>query len=118
MLNEAFEDSFLNGPQDRMVDETPGQLTDAQKFGLSVNRQLIVSILLEVMTPPTYESDDTVYLDMFIARNLPKFPQFILLLVMYFIEYLSVSASIRAMMWRTTVSSAWNISSRFIRLQT
>lgn len=79
MLNEAFEDSFLNGPQDRMVDETPGQLTDAQKFGLSVNRQLIVSILLEVMTPPTYESDDTVYLDMFIARNLPKFPQFILL---------------------------------------
>jgi len=79
MLNEAFEDSFLNGPQDRMVDETPGQLTEEQKFGLSVNRQWIVSILLEVMTPPNYESDDTVYLDMFIARNLPKFAQFILL---------------------------------------
>ena len=79
MLNEAFEDSFLNGPQDRMVDEIPGQLTEEQKFGLSVNRQWIVSILLEVMTPPTYEPEDTVYLDMFIARNLPKFPQFILL---------------------------------------
>lgn len=79
MLNEAFEDSFLNGPRDQMANETPGQLTEEQKFGLSVNRQWIVSILLEVMTPPNYESDDTVYLDMFIARNLPKFPQFILL---------------------------------------
>ena len=79
MLNEAFEDSFLNGPQDQMANETPGKLTEEQKFGLSVNRQWIVSILLEVMTPPSYESDDTIYLDMFIARNLPKFPQFILL---------------------------------------
>ena len=79
MLNEAFEDSFLNGPQDQMANEASGQLTEEQKFGLSVNRQWIVSILLEVMTPPNYESDDTVYLDMFIARNLPKFPQFILL---------------------------------------
>ena len=79
MLNEAFEDSFLNGPQDRMVEELPGQLTEEQKFGLSVNRQWIVSILLEVMTPPAYGPEDTVYLNMFIARNLPKFPQFILL---------------------------------------
>lgn len=79
MLNEAFEDSFLNGPQDQMANEAPGRLTEEQKFGLSVNRQWIVSILLEVMMPPNYESDDTIYLDMFIARNLPKFPQFILL---------------------------------------
>lgn len=79
MLNEAFEDSFLNGPQDQMANEAPGQLTEEQKFGLSVNRQWIVGILLKVMAPPSYESDDTIYLDMFIARNLPKFPQFILL---------------------------------------
>ena len=79
MLNEAFENSFLNALQDQMANEAPGQLTEEQKFGLSVSRQWIVSILLEVMTPPNYESDDTVYLDMFIARNLPKFPQFILL---------------------------------------
>ncbi|KAG8527106.1 uncharacterized protein KY384_008535 [Bacidia gigantensis] len=79
MLNEAFEDSFLNGPQERLANETPGGLTEAQRFGLSVNRQWIVSILLEVMTPPTYTVDDTIYLYMFIARNLPKFPQFILL---------------------------------------
>ena len=79
MLNEAFEDGFLNGPQDRMANETPSTLTEEQKFGLSVNRQWVVSILLEVMTPPNYEPDDTIYLDMFIARNLPKFQQFILL---------------------------------------
>ncbi|KAL9101082.1 MAG: hypothetical protein Q9163_003630 [Psora crenata] len=79
MLNEAFEDSFLNGPQERMHSETPQNLTEAQRFGLSVNRQRIVSILVEVMTPPDYGPDAMVYLDMFIARNLPKFPQFILL---------------------------------------
>ena len=79
MLNEAFEDGFLNGPQDRMAEETHGRLTEEQKFGLSVNRQWIISILLEVMTPPSYESDDIIYFDMFIARNLPKFQQFILL---------------------------------------
>lgn len=79
MLNEAFEDAFLNGFHDRAIEESAGQLTEEQTFGLSVNRQWIVCILLEVMTPPDYEPEDTVYLDMFIARNLPKFPQFILL---------------------------------------
>ena len=79
MLNEGFEDSFLNGPQERLSDEKPGGLTEAQRFGLSVNRQWVMSILIEVLTAPSYEPDDVVYLNMFIARNLPKFPQFILL---------------------------------------
>lgn len=79
MLNEAFEDAFLNGAHDRIIEEKAGQLTEEQAFGLSVNRQWIVSILLEVMTRPHYEPEATIYLDMFIARNLPKFPQFILL---------------------------------------
>ena len=79
MLNEAFEDSFLNGFHGQITDRAGQPLTESQKFGLSVNRQWIVSILLEVMTPPRYEAEDTVYLNMFIARNLPKFPQFILL---------------------------------------
>ncbi|KAL8696725.1 MAG: hypothetical protein Q9201_007512, partial [Fulgogasparrea decipioides] len=79
MLNEAFEDSFLNGAHDNITKETLSQLTDAQKFGLSVNRQWIVSILLEVMVAPRYEPEDTVYLNMFIARNLPKFPQYVLM---------------------------------------
>ncbi|KAL9611027.1 MAG: hypothetical protein Q9167_004308 [Letrouitia subvulpina] len=79
MLNEAFEDSFLNGSHDHFIKTTLASLTEAQKCGLSVNRQWIVNILLEVMTPPKYEAEDTVYLHMFIARNLPKYPQFILL---------------------------------------
>lgn len=79
MLNEAFEDAFLNGSHDRILEEKAGQLSEEQALGLSVNRQWIISILLEVMTPPHYQPEDTVYLEMFIARNLPKFPQFILL---------------------------------------
>ena len=79
MLNEAFEDSFLNGGHEHLTRDDSVELTEAQKFGLSVNRQCVVRILLEIMTPPKYEPAQTVYLDMFIARNLPKFPQFILL---------------------------------------
>lgn len=79
MLNEAFEDNFLNGTHNRAVEKQAGHLTDEQTFGLSINRQWIISILLEVMAPPRYELEDTIYLDMFIARSLPKFPQFILL---------------------------------------
>ncbi len=79
MLNEAFEDSFLNGSQSQTTNDPAQRLTEGQTFGLSVSRQRIVSILIEVMTPPTYGPEDTVYLNMFIARNLPKFPQFILL---------------------------------------
>ncbi len=79
MLNEAFEDSFLNGSHGQITDDPARCLTESQTFGLSINRQWVVSILLEVMAPPTYESEDTIYLNMFIARNLPKFPQFILL---------------------------------------
>lgn len=79
MLNEAFEDPFLNGGHDNISKDAARHLTEAQRFGLSVNRQWVVKILLEVMVPPRYKAQDTVYLNMFIARNLPKFPQFILL---------------------------------------
>ncbi|KAL3457084.1 Golgi CORVET complex core vacuolar protein 8-domain-containing protein [Aspergillus heterothallicus] len=69
MLNEAFEDSFLN---EQDPDETSHQ-------GMSVNRQYLISILLQTLNPPTFDTSDTIYLDMFIARNLPKYPQYILL---------------------------------------
>lgn len=75
MLNEAFEDSFLNGYPDPATERRAGRLTPEQTFGLSVNRQWIVSILLKVMTHPAYEPEDTIFLDMFIARNLSKFSQ-------------------------------------------
>ncbi|KAI2788989.1 hypothetical protein POX_e07015 [Penicillium oxalicum] len=69
MLNEAFEDSFLN---DSEVEEGPTS-------GISINRQYLISILLQVMDPSIFDAIDTIYLDMFLARNLPKYPQYILL---------------------------------------
>ncbi|KAL9012121.1 MAG: hypothetical protein Q9173_003088 [Seirophora scorigena] len=79
MLNEAFEDSFLDDVHDQIVKGKSNWLTDTQKFDISFKRQSIVEILLRVMLPPRYEAEDTIYLDMFIARNVPKFRQFILL---------------------------------------
>ncbi|KAL3422188.1 vacuolar assembly sorting protein vps8 [Phlyctema vagabunda] len=79
-LNEAFEDSFLNDTPDRAVNGgAHREMPEEQVFGLSVNRQYIITILLEVMNPSEFASEDTIYLDMFIARNLPKFPQYLLL---------------------------------------
>jgi hypothetical protein len=78
-LNEAFEDSFLNGAHETLSNGSKQEVGEEQVFGRSVNRQYVVSILLEVMNPSDFPPQDTIYLDMFIARNLPKFPQFILL---------------------------------------
>lgn len=78
-LNEAFEDSFLNGAPDTLLNGGKTDVGEEQVFGRSVNRQYVVSILLEVMNPTDFPPQDTIYLDMFIARNLPKFPQFVLL---------------------------------------
>jgi vacuolar protein sorting-associated protein 8 len=79
-LNEAFEDSFLNdGPDQAMNGGESQNLSEEQVFGLSVNRQYIVSILLEVMNRVEFPPEHTIYLDMFIARNVPKFPQYLIL---------------------------------------
>ena len=79
-LNVVFEDSFLNHASDRMVNGGASVSADKNLApGLAVNRQYIVSILLEVMVAAKYPLEDTIYLDMFIARNISKFPQFILL---------------------------------------
>lgn len=69
MLNEAFEDSFLNEPESE----------EASTSGISINRQYLISILLQVMDASAFAPSDTIYLDMFVARNLPKYPQYILL---------------------------------------
>ena len=78
-LNEAFEDSFLNGAPETLLNGGKQDIGEEQVFGRSVNRQYVVSILLEVMNTTDFPPQDTIYLDMFIARNLPKFPQFVLL---------------------------------------
>ncbi|KAK7744045.1 Vacuolar protein sorting-associated protein 8 [Diatrype stigma] len=78
-LNEAFEDSFLNDSQEKHLNGgTRRDLPEEQIFGLTVDRQYVVSILLEIMNPADFAPEDTIYLDMFIARNLPKFPQYLL----------------------------------------
>jgi vacuolar protein sorting-associated protein 8 len=66
-LDEAFEDRFLNG--------TESNGSSSTSFSRSINRQFIINIFLEVMA----RDSDIIYLYMFIARNLPKYPQFILL---------------------------------------
>lgn len=80
-LNEAFEDPFLNGyTQSDALDERDIQaLSEDQLFGRSLNRQYIVNILMEVMDPDNFPAHDYIYLYMFIARNVPKFPQFLIL---------------------------------------
>lgn len=79
-LNEAFEDSFLNDSPEKQVNGgARGDLPEEQIFGLTVDRQYIVSILIEIMNANDFAAEDTIYLDMFIARNLPKYPQYLLL---------------------------------------
>lgn len=75
-MNEGFEDSFLNTGQDDIID---GNLADSNVPQASLfNRLIIVRILLDVMSTG-FDADDRIYLDMFIARNLPKYPQYMLL---------------------------------------
>ncbi|KAK3335982.1 Golgi CORVET complex core vacuolar protein 8-domain-containing protein [Cercophora scortea] len=78
-LNEAFEDSFLNDSPEKQLNGAPGRdLPEEQVFGLTVDRQYIVSILMEIMNSADFTPADTIYLDMFIARNMPKYPQYLL----------------------------------------
>lgn len=77
MLNEAFEDNFLNGEQD----VTNGSQGNGARPGsaLTPTRQYIINILLGIMTTENFDPEDIVYFHMFIARNLPKYPQHIML---------------------------------------
>ncbi|KAJ3548648.1 hypothetical protein NM688_g5266 [Phlebia brevispora] len=58
-LDLAFEDHYLN-------DETHG-----------VNRLVIIKILLEILSTPGLPQSDVTFINIFIARNVPKYPQFI-----------------------------------------
>ncbi|KAF1989589.1 hypothetical protein K402DRAFT_326611 [Aulographum hederae CBS 113979] len=80
MLNEAFEDGFLNDAQNTQTNGSLARRSSSDgRANLLPTRQTIISILLEVMSSDEFGTNDTIYLDMFIARNLPKFPQFIVL---------------------------------------
>lgn len=80
VMNEAFEDAYLNQVTNQYTNGTAinnGPLA-SQKTS-TINRQYIVRIMLEVMSSQTFNAEDSIYLDMFIARNMPKYPQYILL---------------------------------------
>ncbi|KHN96767.1 golgi complex component [Metarhizium album ARSEF 1941] len=78
-LNEAFEDPFLNDSSEIQVNGGHHvDMPEEQIFGMTINRQYVVSILLDVMNQDEFAPEDTIYLDMFIARNLPKFQQYLL----------------------------------------
>lgn len=73
-LNETFEDPCLN---DRAPSPSP-EVEEANGTTFSINRQRIVNILLDVLSSD-FDHVDRIYLNIFIARNLPKYPQYILL---------------------------------------
>ena len=77
-LNEAFEDAFLNDSPDKQVNGGARmEMPEEEIFALTINRQYILTILRDVMNPSDFAPEDTIYLDMFVARNLAKFPQYL-----------------------------------------
>lgn len=81
VMNEAFEDTFLNHDEDDYYDEEDEKhridLPDDIIFGRALTRQYIVNILLEILSGAEFSAKETIYLDMFIARTTAKYPQFI-----------------------------------------
>jgi hypothetical protein len=75
MLNEAFEDAFLNEADEESqpngIASTNGT---GNRAGYRMTRQHIVSILLDVMDQNNFDPEQRVFLDIFIARSLPKYP--------------------------------------------
>lgn len=76
-MNEAFEDPFLNSGQDDDFEDDLPNGVHASRTTL-LNRQIIIRILLDVMSTG-FGNEERLYLDMFIARSLPKYPQYMLL---------------------------------------
>ncbi|GAB7332501.1 hypothetical protein MBLNU13_g04294t2 [Cladosporium sp. NU13] len=73
MLNEAFEDPFLNETdEESQLNGTAS--TNGNRAGYRMTRQHIVSILLDVMDQNNFEPEERMFLDIFIARSLPKYP--------------------------------------------
>lgn len=74
MLNEAFEDPFLSEVEENHSAHTVSGTNGVDRPGFRMTRQHIISIMLDVMRQQEFEADQLVYLDMFIARSLPKYP--------------------------------------------
>ncbi|QPG73525.1 hypothetical protein FOA43_000836 [Brettanomyces nanus] len=70
-LNEGFEDDLLN--DDEVL------ITSKSQYQLKVNRQYIVDVLLGIYRQDndSFTVRDRTFLAIFVARNCPKYPQFI-----------------------------------------
>lgn len=80
MLNEAFEDSYLDGEDAAKANGTANP-KGLSSYGPNVKptRQYIINILLGVMQTEEFAPEDVIYFYMFLARNLPKYPQYVML---------------------------------------
>lgn len=78
-LNEAFEDSFLNDVDDSSISISSTE-SEEVLFGRSINRQFIVNILVEcVLNSDRFNQEVKLVMSVFIARNYPKYSQFLIL---------------------------------------
>ena len=76
VLDEEFEDDFLNDDEEEKESPIDSQL-EYLVFADSINRQYIVTILLEILQGQDFDKEDLAYLDIFLARNMPKYPQYL-----------------------------------------
>ncbi len=77
-INEAFEDELMNEDQIQEINDVNN---DTKQKGMIVSRQYITNILLDLVLEDSeiLSEDDNINLSIFIARNYPKYPQFIIL---------------------------------------
>ncbi|SMQ50840.1 unnamed protein product [Zymoseptoria tritici ST99CH_3D7] len=75
MLNEAFEDSFLNEFEDDYTTNGTHLVDGASnRQSPKKSRQQIIEIMLDVMRQGNFVPEQVIYLDMFVARSVPKYP--------------------------------------------
>jgi vacuolar protein sorting-associated protein 8 len=75
VFNEAFEDTFLNKPDEFSGGFDQDAVLNGAPQSKVYTRQFIIAVLLEVMTSVPSRVEDSIYVDMFIARSLSKYPQ-------------------------------------------
>ena len=79
VFHEAFEDSYLNKPDGYIDDVQQNPLLANGGSSISFTRQFIISVLLEVSSAMQLDPKKSIFVDMFVARSVAKYPQDIIL---------------------------------------
>ncbi|KAF2482257.1 Golgi CORVET complex core vacuolar protein 8-domain-containing protein [Neohortaea acidophila] len=81
MLNEAFEDAFLNDSDDEPTMNGSAARVNgtSPRSVFKLTRDRVITILLRIMEHDDFDREQIIYLYMFIARSLPKYPSQIFL---------------------------------------